>query len=104
MPSVDLDEQKALDVALGGLVLRELSEDDGVAHLTIEIGRSGLPCVTVTSGTRPLMLPSDELLEAACRLADAHERAGTGLTGAAYRFEKQPSGRWSMAGDFTYAG
>ncbi|MBB5912894.1 hypothetical protein BJY24_001761 [Nocardia transvalensis] len=103
MASVPLDEQKVLDTTIGRTVLQELYEDENSAELTVELVQ-GRVRVRVTSDTRTMIMPSDELLQAVGQLAAAHEREGTGFSGAVYRYQKQPSGRWSMEGDFSYAG
>ncbi|MEV0399217.1 hypothetical protein [Actinoallomurus sp. NPDC050550] len=47
--------------------------------------------------------PADELHHTIAQLVDVHVHAGSDLTTAIYRYDKDPNGRWDMVARFSYA-
>ncbi|MCM6776075.1 hypothetical protein NDR87_19730 [Nocardia sp. CDC159] len=100
--SISLEEQQRLDSVIGSLVLEEMYEDDNTAELTFEVDRGEIT-VRLVAETQPIIVPSDGLLQAVGQLVTAHERSGTSLTKAHYRYSKQPSGHWQWDAEYSYA-
>ncbi|WP_433185397.1 hypothetical protein [Actinoallomurus sp. CA-150999] len=102
MAAVGVDEQHALDMAIGNLVLREMYEEDTWAELTIKIDRVR-HYFMLRADTQPGIDPAGELHHAIAQLVNVHVHAGSDLTTAIYRYDKDPNGRWDMVARFSYA-
>ncbi|MCC3316802.1 hypothetical protein [Nocardia africana] len=98
---VPLDEQQPIDKNLGGHVLRHLYGGETHAELSITV-QDRMIQYSLVSELQSANIPDDDLVQAICDLVDLHERFGSGLCGANYRFVKNPDGRWNMVGRFSY--
>ncbi|GAA4199306.1 hypothetical protein [Actinocatenispora rupis] len=102
MPAVPPEEQRILDATIGRHVLAEMYEDDTSADLTVEVTGTRIG-VVARSSRQSMIIPSEDLLTAVAQMVGAHEHQATGLTGVAYRYQKDPDGQWTMHARFSYA-
>ncbi|WP_433566567.1 hypothetical protein ACQP1O_16020 [Nocardia sp. CA-151230] len=98
---VPVDEQHSIDMAIGGLVLQHVYEDEMNAELSIAV-QAGEIQYQLTSSAQPINFANDALVQAICDLIGLHERYSSGLSGAQYRYDKKPDGTWGMYGNFSY--
>ncbi|MCP9622539.1 hypothetical protein FOH10_34305 [Nocardia otitidiscaviarum] len=101
MNDLSLDEQKEIDIAIANATLACVGDGESIVNVAIGIDE-GRVTTHVETDRRTLIVPSDDLCAAASALAELHDRNGTNLTDANYRFQLTISGRWQMVADFSY--
>lgn len=101
MSELSVEEQYELDLAIGNRVLGEMYEEENSAELTIEIDDEDIH-YRLTSDSRLIIVPEDELVEAIVNFVTVNQRAQTNIVKVVYRFQKDPDGRWDVKASFTH--
>src|SRR5437762_13708075 len=107
MPNLQ-ELQRPIDEAMARALVEVIPESWEAAELEITRSEQGdqeptfKHVISSPEGHRDMIMPSDDIFEAAFKLGDLFAEHGKPWKRVVYRVNYRPNGKWKYSADFTY--